>query len=350
MAFGVAGGFFNTYLPALIDNLHVGFSRNAKKFAVPNICRIRPVKKPTGQYLFHNPLDYQRFTNGSTNPSDPFLWAPGNRRPDLGGAQLGFEFRPYICKQYSYKTTLSWEADQVADFPFLKSETENLAALAMADRLREVTQLISTSGNYASGNTDTATNWGGGFFSAGTETNPIIKKALLKITQLLNLKSNGAVSMDNLVFVVNPTTAYQMATAQEMHTLFVRSQFAKDLVSRPNAINSNATQFGLPTDLYGIPVVVLDSSWNATLKGSSGDARSYIFPDNFAAVVCVSGNSDAAEGSTDVSSAGLFLYEDMTIDSQTDTFHRLIEIAVTDNRQAIMTSNISGALITNVLS
>lgn len=350
MAFGVAGGFFNTYLPSLLDNLHVGFSRNAKKFTVPNICRMRPVTKPTGFYLFHNPLDYQRFTNGSTNPSDPFLWADGNRRPDLGGAQLGFENRPYACIRRSYKTTLSWEADRVADFPFLKSETENLAALAMADRLREVTTLISTSGNYASGNTDTAANWGGGFFSAGTETNPIIKKAILKISQVLNLKTNGAVTTDNLVFVVNPVTAYQMATSQEMHTLFVRSQYAKDLVSRPNAINSNAAQFGLPTDLYGVTVVVLDSSANYTLKGSSGDARSYIFPDNTAAVVCVGGNSDAAEGSTDVSSAGLFLYEDMAISSQTDEFHRLIEIAVTDNRQAVMTSNLSGALITNVLS
>lgn len=351
MAFGLPGGQSNTYIPALQDNLRTGWSRNPKDFAVNMLCRYRPVKKPVGLYLYFDPLNYQRFENGSTNPEDPTLWGAGNLRPTQSGPQLAYEARPFVCQRKSYARNVDLLADQVADFDFLKGETEDLAALAMAGRSIEVSNLISVSGSYPTGHFDTATNWGGGFFSAGTEANPIIKRALLKILKVINLDTNATVGEDDLVFVVNPNTAYQMAVAQECHTLFVRSITNKDLLTTQSGLGSNGVKFGLPDRLYGFRVVVMDTSVNYSNRGASGEVRQYIFPDNVAAVVCVKKTGgDQSENGTSNDTAQMFLYEDMTVESQTDQWNRIIKLAVTDHRQAVQVAGVSGALITAVLS
>lgn len=356
MAFAPGGGATNTYLPALQDNLYTSWSRNAKSFAVNMICRYRPIKKPTGQYLYFNPLDYQRFPNGvpgtpAAAASNPYLWAPGDLRPMQGGPALGFEFRPYNCKRYSPSVQLDLLADQVADFPFLKNETENLAAKAMASRAIEVVGVLTTSGNYPSANVDTATNWGGGYFNAGTETNPIIKTALMKASVLLNRVTNGNVSTDNLVLIVNPNSAYKMGLSQEVHTIFVRSQFAGKLITSETGLGSNAGKFGLPEQLYSVRVVVMDATVNLYNQGASGEAREYIFPDNTAVLACVNSNGgDASEAGSSYETCQIFIYEDMKVETETDTWNRIIKASVTDNRQAVQVSGTSGVLITNLFS
>lgn len=356
MAFAPGGGANNTYLPALQDNLYTGWSRNAKSFAVNMICRYRPIKKPTGYYLFFNPLDYQRFPNGTpgtpgTAASNPFKWAPGNLRPMQGGPQLGFEYRPYNCERYSPSVQLDLLADQVADFPFLKNETENLASQAMASRAMEVVSVLTTSGNYPSTNVDTATNWGGGFFNAGTETNPIIKTAFGKITALLARVTNGNVTPKQLVFIVNPNTAWRMGVSQEVHTIFVRSKFAGDLITSETGLGSNAGDYMLPDKLYGIRVVVMDVGVNLYNTGATGEAREFIFPDNTAVLACVdSQGGDASESGSSYETCQLFMYEDMKVETETDTWNRIIKASVTDNRQAVQVSGTSGVLITNLFS
>lgn len=352
MAFGLPGGGFNTYLPALIDNLQTSFSRNAKDFAVNMFCRPRPVKKPTGYYLFHNPLDYQRFPNGSTNPSDPLLWADNSLRPMTGGPELGFEFRPFACVRYTDSKPLSLLADQVADFPFLKNETENSAAKMMVSRTAEVINIITNSANFPSTNTDTATNWGGGFWDAGTETNPIIRKSLLKIGTVLSRVTNGNVTLQDLVLIVNPTTAYRMATSQEVHSIFVRSQFASDLLTKETTVGSgsNGPSFGLPASLYGVRTVVLDTSANWYNRSASGEARSFLYPDNQATLLCVKGRGDASEAGTSLDTVQMFMYEDLTVEAENDTFNRIIKIATTDHRQAVQVAGTTGANVSNLFS
>lgn len=349
--FGLPGGQSNSYLPALADNLFTSFSRNSKDFAVNMLVKNRPVKKPTGQYLYFNPLAYQRFYNGSTNPNDPFLWADGNLSPSLGGPQIDYVFNPYVCQRYRYKQDLSLLTDQVADFAYLKNETENLASLAMASRSIEVVNAITTSGNFPAANVNSATTLGGGFFSAGTETNPIIKKALSNLNVIINKATNGAVKRGDLVLAMNPNTAYQMSVSQEVHTLFVRSATNVNLLTKPNGVGSNAMLFGLPEELYGFKVVVIDTTANYNPRGTASESRSYIFPDNTISVLTLKGGpGDANENGTAIDTCHLFLYEDMSVESDTNPFERMIKIAVTDHRQAVIVAGVTGGIITNVLS
>lgn len=352
MAFGLPGGGFNTYIPALVDNLVTSFSRNAKDFGVNMICRPRPVKKPTGYYQFFNPLDYQRFPNGSTNPSDPLKWAPNALRPMSGGPELGYEYRTFTCVRYTDAKPLDMLADQVADFPFLKGETENSAAKIMVSRTAEVINIITDAANYPSTNTDTATNWGGGFWNAGTETNPIIKKSLLNIGSVLARVTNGNITLSDLVLVVNPVSAYKMATSQEIHSIFARSPYAADLLTKETTVGggSNGPSFGLPANLYGVRTVVLDTSANWFNRSASGEARSFLYPDNQATLLCVKGRGDASEAGTSLDTVQMFLFEDMTVEAESDTFNRIIKIATTDNRQAVQVAGTTGANITNLFS
>jgi len=347
--YGLPGGQGNSYLPALADNLFTSFSRNAKEFAVNMLVKTRTVKKPQGQYLYFNPLDYQRFQGGSSAPGDQFKWGDNTLRPIQGGPQLGYVFNPYNCIRRSYARSLSLLTDQVADFAYLKNETEDLAAQAMAERSIEVVTAITTSGNYPASHVATATALSGGFLTAGTETNPAIKNALSQVHRTINLDSNGAAKRKDLVVVMNPNTAYRLSITQEVHTLFVRSQTNVNLLTKANGVASNAEDFGLPPTLYDFRVVVMDTTDNTNPRATSGEARTYIFPDNQIAVVCVRGGpGDAAENGTAIDTCHLFLYEDMSVESETVQWDRIIKIAVTDHRQAVMVAPVTGFLITNV--
>lgn len=349
MAFSFPGGGLNTYLPSLTDNLVTSFGRNAKAFAVNMICRQRSVSKPTGRYVYYNPLSYQRFDNGSVAPQDQFRWPAASLRPVNNGPGLDFEWRQFICERYSHTRNLDMLADQVADFDWLKGETENLASEAMAARAFEVVSTITTSGNYPSTHVGTATALGGGFWSAGTETNPIIKKTLLALQRIISLDSNGAATNGNLVLVVNPTTAIAMAAAQELHSPGVRSQYAATLIKDQNFV-TNAGSYGLPDMLYGFKVVVMDVSVNYFNNGAASEARAFIFPDNFAALVCVGNGGLEASAATAVDTCQLFLYEDMKVELFEDAKNRIITASVTDQRQAVQVSGVTGGLVTNVLS
>jgi hypothetical protein len=110
--------------------------------------------------------------------------------------------------------------------------------------------------------------------------------------------------------------------------------------------------YGLPDYLYGMRVVVEDTTFNPNNRNATGEAQQFVFPDNVIAVVSREEEFEAAEGANSYSTVHLFVYgpDDMKVESETDTWNRVIKMRVVDNRQALVVAGVTGGLITNVLS
>lgn len=355
MAFAYPGPT-NVYIPTndLSQNLLVQFGRNVKDFPVNRLLKLIPVSKETGYYRYFNPLDQARIDGPiSTGIAQQYVWAPGKPRPLAQTASQSFENRLFATLRRSYPESIELRTKQQADWDIVKTTTEALARLAMTDRALEAAALISASASYTASHVATATADGGGFWSAGTETNPIIKKTLNAQSLRILRDSSGNVNIGNLTLVINPTTAAAMAASQEVHSLFVRSQYAAKLLETGGgASGTNALLYGLPETLYGVKVVVEDTVYVPFNRGNASEAVNFVFPDNTAALISVEKEFVGTEGAQAYSTFALFVYkeDDMKVEAFTDDVHRNVQLFVTDNRQVLNIAPTTGGLITNVLS
>lgn len=355
MAFAYPGPT-NSYIPTtdLSNNLLVQFGRNVKNFALNQLVKLIPVTHETGFYQYFNPLDQARIDGPiSTGIAQQFIWAAGKPRPRAQTASQGFEFRQYATLRRNYPETIELRTKQQAQWDVVKNTTEALARLAMTDRALELSALMSASGSYTSSHVATASADGGGFWSAGTETSPIIKKTLNAQSQRIYKDSAGCVPPSGLTLVINPNTASLMSASQEVHSIFVRSRYANELLTKGGGVPSNSPlMYGLPDYLYGYRVVIEDTVYVPYNRGNSSEAFGYVFPDNTAAIVSAEKEFVGVEGGQTYSTFALFVYrdDDMKVESQVDEYNRFIQLDVCDNRQVLSIAPTTGGLVTNLFS
>jgi hypothetical protein len=361
MAFAQPGGQ-NTFVATteLSGNLAVNFGRNIKNFPVNKYLRLRTVTKTTGLYTYFNPLDYARFAGGVTNGQTPeFDWAPGTAAPTGWHNTIGFEHRSFQCRRKAYPCNLDLLGEQQADWPVLKTNTEAAAQLAMTDRALEAAAAMTNAANYPSTHVDTATNFSapaGGFLNGGSATDPRIKRAFQTLSLRILKDSGGNVRMQYLTVVMNPDTAVKLSQSQEVHALMKESRYALPLLTGTQEPMGNVQPvnfaYGLPEYLYGFRVVVEDTTYNSFNRGDAAEAISFVFPDNVIAMVSREQDFEAAEGANSYTTFHLFVYgpDDMKVESETDTWNRIIKMRVTDNRQVVAVAGVTGGLITNCFS
>jgi hypothetical protein len=356
MAFAYPGPT-NVYIPTveLSGNLNINFTRNQKDFPVNKLIKLIPVTKEAGFYRYFNPNDEARVSGPiSSGIVQQNVWAPGNMRPINGGHTRSFENRAYATLRRSFDQTLELRSTQQADFDLLRMTTDGLGRDAMTDRAIEAAALVTASASYPSTHVDTATNFGGGFWSAGTAANPYIKKTMFNLANKIFLDSAGNVKQDNLVLVMNPNTARQVATSQEVHTIFTNTAGLTDkLLTMQGAVGpKDAIYYGVPENLYGSRVVIEDTTYVPYNRGSSSEVQAYVFPDNTAAMISVEKEFVGSEAAMTYSTFSMFVYspDDFKIETFTDQKNRLMQILLTDNRQVLATAGVTGGLITNLFS
>jgi hypothetical protein len=335
----------NTFVPSFdaTGHLVVGYSRNPKDFALNKYVTIIPVKRSIGYYLRLTAENAARILSADAHEA---VWHDGNDAPAGLHNLESHEFHQYNTLRYAFPFRLGWKAIQQADWKVLAVHSANAAQQAMTARTLLTGSLITTSGNYATGHTDTATNLGGGFWSAGTATNPIIKKTLNKAAQKIQKSTLGVVRPKDLALVISPVVADEMGRSQEVHTFLKESQFALAQV-RGDVENQNGV-WGLPTHLYGFPIVVEDTVRVTSKKGATL-ASDYLFDGNKAALIARPGQL-VSEGSRSFSTIIIFMFEEMSVESKDDPDNRRTAGRVVEDYAVVMASPISGYLITAVLS
>lgn len=340
----------NTYLPdhEASGRLVVGFARNQKDFAVNKVVKLVPTSKKVGYYLKFNPLDYNRLpASGNIQDSS---WANGNPRPSNTMNNLGFEWHEFRTQRRNESVMLDRESIDLASWDVRANHTDALATLAMTKRAKQVYDFGTNTSNWSSTHFSAASSLdGGGFFSAGTATNPIIKISLNQCARQVLRDTNGAVVPTQLAIVMNPTTAHKMGETQEIHTYLKESQWAGPQLMASGPINA---VYNLPEYLYGYKVIVDVTTYNGFNRLDSSEGQVFTFPDNKIMMYCQESKFEGSPDTTSFSTLGLFEYAPnaMKVETFDSPRDRITTIDVVDETDVRMLASESGFLITNVFS
>lgn len=333
----------NTYVPSFEATGHLvtHFSKNPKEFALNQYVTITNVKKDSGYYLRVTAENAARVINSNLSE---FVWNDGDDAPDGNWNTESFDFKPYNTQRYVFPFRIGYKAEAQADWKILSLHSEMAAQQAMTARTLKVVTQLTTSGNYSTGQTDTAANWGGGYLDAGTPTSTILKKALNAMARSIHKATLGRVRGKNLVVVISPVLADALSRSQEVHAYLKESPFALAQI-RGDAENQNAL-WGLPEQLYGYKIVVEDTVRVSSKKGATLSSD-YIMPATSLAMVARPGGLTSMAGGPSFSAFHVFAYEEMTVESKDDPDNRKIRGRVVEDNDVKMVAPAAAALCTS---
>jgi hypothetical protein len=338
---------YNTFVPSFdaSGKLVVAFSRNPKDFALNQYVTITPVKKSAGYYLRVTAEMAARVLNSATLAD--FVWPDGNDAPSGAWGTESHSWFPFSTVRYAYPFRIGYKAEQQADWKILALHAAFAAQDAMTARSVKVVNKLFDSSQYDSSHVSTTTALGGGFWSAGTGANPIIKKCINLAAQQINKDTLGRVKMKDLQLVIDPVIADAMSRSQEIHQFLGNSVYALAEV-RGDSPNQNA-MWNLPSKIYGVPLVVEDAVQLTSRKGATR-ATQYVPGGNTAAIVTRQGGLTSEAGGPSFGTIHLFAYEEMTVEQKDDPDHRRISGRVVDDFDVQVVAPATGYVFTHVLS
>lgn len=340
----------NTFIPADISGrIRVGFSRSPKKFALPRY--VQYVETPSSSFYWLRMTTQEAARVLSVND---FEWPDGSpdRATDTGTES--FNFVPDITHRRSYKFRVGQKAADQAVWPLVESQSGIKAAQCMTARtIRWATAFENTANWAKAGDTanlstnhfSTATNLVGAKLDTGSSTNPIIRKAFSVIARVINQDTMGVINYEPNSFniVMNPNTAISLANSPEIHDYIKGSYWAREEIdsgSSPNAF------WGLPSTLYGYPIIVENTIKTTNLKGLD-KAATTVMSDGVILFTSRPGGIDGQYGAPSFSTLTMFWWkEEMTVEMKGDSWDRLYYGRVVEDNTEVVTCPASGYLLT----
>jgi len=334
---GVFSGGSNTYVPNFeaSGKLVVDFSRNSNSFALNRYVSIIPTEKETGLYLSHTHDESARSTVAG---GEDALWVDGGARPE-NYLEKEHEFLPYYCVRYAEPFTVGDLAAQQAVWDVVANKAAAAVAKQMTRRSRKVIAKIQDTAVMVD---ETATNLSGGKWDVAAVATPYIKKTLMKVGEEIHLATNGVVGFKDLILILNPNAAHQASESAEIHDYLKSSPFSMDVLQG----NATLQNWGLPSSLYGVQVVVEDTVL-VTSKKKATRVDSYAMTSTNAVVVARPGGIATTEGT--FSTVALFMKEELNVEVMADATNRRTIGSCIDHYDVQVVSPVSGYLITALI-
>jgi hypothetical protein len=333
----------NTYVPSFDSSgrLTIGFSRNPKRFALPRYVQYVTTPKDIGYYLNLTAEEAARVA-----AVEDFIWPDGADAPNGADGTESFNYQKFSTQRYAYPFVLGRKAVQQADWGIVEQHSQIHAAKLMTARTIRLLTVATTTGNWATSHTATATALSGGQWDLGTSTAPYIKKSLDKMLIQIVQDTLGVVQQQDLILVINPNMARLMAEAPEIHDYMKGSYAVKEELTEGLGPNN---RFGLPSQIYGYNIVVDDTVKVTTRKGIT-TSRSFAMPDQTALLVSRVGGIEGTFGAPSFSTLTMFMFEEMTLESFDDQKNRRVEARVVEDAAEVLTAGASGFLLTTCTS
>jgi hypothetical protein len=349
---------FNTFVPSFEASGHliVAYSRNPKSFPINKYMAIKGVNKSQGYFLNLTAEEAARILNSNLSEA---IWADGNDAPSDEYGNETFNYVPFSTTRYQWGFNIGYKASEQADWKILAQYAAIKAAQAMTGRSVLAWNVLTNTANYATSHVMTATQWSTkagtpGFLNTGTGTNPVLKAALNAMMLQIHYDTLGSVNLKDMIFVIDPVIADALGRSQEVHQFLANSPFALAQV-RGDQPNQNAL-WGLPTEIYGYPIVVEDTVQTTTKKVSpinnpTSTATRQLVTGGNTAVLCARPGALVSEaGGTDFSTLQGFFYEEMTVETKDDPDNRKTRGRLVEDYGIYVVAPASGALCTHVLS
>lgn len=333
----------NTYVPSheASGSLVIGYSRNPKKFKINDYCKIIPVTQDIGKYLNITAESAARVIN---NPND-YIWHDGQEAPTGNWETESFEFLEYRTLRRTYPFSLGHKSVNQASWDILAVHAGFAAQKAMTARTMDMATALTTGGNW-SGSTDTATALAGGKWDVSGASDKFILKTFDAVAQAILKATLGVVSREDLVCVISPNVAVQIAQSEEIRDFIKQSPVSWEQAQF--AANNQNRSWGLPETLYGIKIIVEDAVKVTSTKGAT-KATDYCFPSTAAVFLARPGGIMGMEGIAEFSTAVYFMYEEMTVETMDDPNNRRTVGRVVEDFQAKVIAPASGFYVSAVV-
>lgn len=334
----------NGYVPQA-SGLVIAFVKKPEEFNINKWTQLTPAPQPTGLY---SRLD--RDNGVRTKDINSYVWADGADLPSGQYFTSRFTVREFRTQRHAVPWQLGHQAIENATLwnPKLTHMQEAVSEL-MTLRTKRVYTLAETSGNW-SGNTDTATNLGGGKFDVGTSTAPYFAKGILGAAQKINLGTNGKVKINQLRAVICPTDAIDIGNSAEIKDYLKGSVHARMMLEDPfGAVNA---MWGLPHYYQGVEIVVDDTPFvteemNVTAEATTN--RVYAKASGSIIIVARPGSLESDLSVQSFSTITIFYYTKvglMQVKIDNDGLHEKLRGWVIDQTAEQISAPASGFLIT----
>lgn len=341
----------NVYVPSfdLQANLIVNYSRDPKKFKVNELMTVTPVDKPINKYLRIKPEVAGNITD---NWNASRRWADGSPMPiQLEGGQK-HEWLEYFTERYVETFPLGYQTENNAIWDIVKTQSEAMAGRMMTGVAVEAYSVLTTAANYD--NTDTATNAGGGKWDVATSTTRYIQNSLATGVQAIQKSTMNGVQPEDLVLVLSPNVAKQMAQSAEIADYVAQGPAAwgylQGNLDKSQYGPSFYGNYGLPPVLYGIKVIV-DPLVKDTAALGATSSKSEVAGTTTAYLIARQGALSSSAGGSNFSFLHCFRYvkEEMKVEVIDDSINLRKIIRVVDNRQVKAVATEAAYLYTAVV-
>jgi hypothetical protein len=326
----------NTYIATNDSGLVIEFSRNPNEFALPNYVQIRPVSRQRGVYLRIDAREASRIVGGNLND---FVWPDGQARPKPRNNGQEFNFQPYQTIRRNFGQPVGNIAKEEADWDVMDTQEAIQAQKAMTARTRLVHDALSVQANWD------ATNWsnvasipGAGLWDGALSTNQFIKRSINHGVNVIMKATNSKVKRSDLVLVINPDLANIISTTQEIID-FIKQSPEAAIVQRGEGRWAN---WGLPERLYGVKLMVEETTITTTPKGAATQTTDFVMPYTSAYLLARVGGIAARGGGPSFTTCTLLAKEEMTIERKQQQYDRYEDIDVVDDVGVALTAPASG--------
>ena len=352
-------GPYNVYQPGFglkgkqTAALTISYARDPKKFAVNGLVMRTPVDYMSGLW---NTLRPEALARVFTDPAS-VIWVDGQPCPDGKWNEQDFKAAFYQCFRRVFPDSVGWQTRDQAAWAIQDVKLQALAHIAMTQRALCFYNLTLTTANHLTTHVKTATQWSsiggtGGFWSAGTESNPIIKRSLANICDQIRKDTMDTVNYLKLTAVVSPTAAIGMSNSEEIHKYVSESPFARAQI-RGDEPSFNG-QYGLPDLLYGMRIVVdgtlRTTSARLVVPGTTVDQMD----DNTCLVMAYPGDisENVGQVTSAFSSVHMFVYrgEEMVTQTEDEPWNMRTKLRVSETYDMRIVSPETCGLITNLFS
>lgn len=339
----------NVYVPGSTERLHVEFSRNPADYPINRYMQIIPTDKMRAFYAELDHEDAMRIVTINDT-----LWNDGQRRPS--GPARPLKWKEYSCVRHSYSFGLGDLTVDQASYQIIASHAAVKAMKCMTERTVEATTTMTTAGNWPATNTFATLDALGvtsGSWVTSSVTDLFIKKSFQAVQKLVGKLTAGVVKGHDLLCVINPETASKMANTAEVNAYMTGHEQAMHILEGRDRKFVDA--WGLPPIMYNIRFEVEDTPKIAARRDVDTLATpTYAFPDDKAVFLFRRGGVNDQEGppadgngnvvANTATLVGVFK-EEMTVETRRESWDRLTEGSVVDNRDIILSTGVSGVYL-----
>jgi len=345
-------GPFNTYLPSArtSGNLFVDFSRNINDFACLRYCQPVPVQQTVGIWYQMGLDERARLLDAD---AARFLWADGTARPLPRDNDEYFEEKSFRCERRSYASTIGKMTSEQAAWDELDRRTRMLAQQAMTVRTNAILGVMTNAAEYpvdhvADLSVEDVIPGVEGNWAASTSALMAIRRTLNHIKNTITLATRAAVNSDDLVMVMSPETAEQIAVSQEIIDLIRQNLGGLKYLRSDDEFPKDS--YGLPPRLYNTEIIIEKTVKVTSQRGLVAQTAQYVLPVGTVVVCHKPAALEGVERGRSFSTCSIHIYrdDDLAVEFDDVAWDRLTNVAVTDNFDVTMTAPITGFLLENV--